>query len=262
MTEAHQSALGAGLLGIIILACLIWYMAVTPVPDFLKVPVPAPASPEPVVIKENTQYYEIDALYPSVTPLGATVGAEANQAAIAVMKGFIDESMATFKQNGNFAALTAEDLQMQGYNNGRTQALGIEYQEFASPVATSYLFSIYEDTMGAHPNSYYRTFVFDLRTGKQIQLKDLFAPGADYLTPLSNTARAGLSAQLGEDVNTEYLNSGTAPEDINFQNFVIDGDTLVILFPPYQVGPYALGPQKVSILLSRLGGIVADEYKP
>lgn len=261
MTEKTQSALGAGLLGVFILGSLIWYMSVTPAPGYLELTQPNSASPEPVFVRENTQFYEIEAMYPSVTPLVATVGAEANQAALSTMKAFVDDSIATFKANGNFESLTPEDLEMQGYNAGRSQALTIEYASFGNNRVASYVFTTYEDTMGAHPNAYVRTFVFDLQTGLQLSLGDLFTPNSNYLATLSSKSRKALLERLGEEANTEYLNSGTTPEELNFQSFLIEENQLTIIFPPYQVGPWAIGTQTVSIPFVELGDILKEEYK-
>jgi hypothetical protein len=82
------------------------------------------------------------------------------------------------------------------------------------------------------------------------------------LKRLSDVSRAQLTKTLGEDVNTEYLNQGTTPEEANFENFTITGDALVLIFPPYQVGPYALGTQTVSIPLVELKDVLKPVYLP
>ncbi|MBU0750426.1 RsiV family protein [Patescibacteria group bacterium] len=248
MNEKTQSALGAGLLGFIILGSLIWYMATTPPPGF-EVPVPAFVEPEPQTFSETTQYYDIQAVYPSKTPLSASVGVKADTEAVSLMRDFQEETIAEFKRNGGFDSLTPEDIEMFGYDQGRKQALGFEYNTYTSDKTVSYEYSIYADTMGAHPNLYFRTFTFNLNTGDLMTLKDLFPNDPGYLETVSGLSRDSLREQLGEYANTEYLEDGTTPMEVNFQNFVVDGDTLVIIFPPYQVGPYALGVQRVEIPL-------------
>jgi len=250
MNEKTQSALGAGLLGFIILGSLIWYMATTPPPGF-EVPVPAFVEPEPQIFSETTQYYDLQAAYPSKTPLSASVGVKADTEAVSLMRDFQEETIAEFKRNGGFDSLTQKDIEMFGYDQGRKQALGIDYQMYTSDTTVSYAYSIYADTMGAHPNLYFRTFTFSLVSGAQISLMDLFPNDPNYLETLSSLSRASLKDQLGEYANTEYLEGGTTPQELNFQHFIVDGDTLTIIFPPYQVGPYALGVQRVEILLHR-----------
>ena len=257
--------LGAGVLILSILALTLWYMATHKSPEPytpFETATSTPPTLEPQTVEEHTQYYDIEAVYPAETPLLDSAGEAADRAAIETMRKFIDTIAGDFKREGGFDSITKEDLELLGYTDGRRQALSIEYDEAGSPHTVSYNYSIYLDTFGAHPNTFYRTFTFDLKTGKELALKDLFAPKAPYLKRLSDISRFELSKELGPDADMEYLNQGTTPEAVNFENFVIDGDALTIIFPPYQVGPYALGPQAVSIPLENLKDILRPAYLP
>ena len=53
-------------------------------------------------------------------------------------------------------------------------------------------------------------------------------------------------------MDMEYIKSGTLPEEDAFQSFYFEGSTLVLLFPPYQIGPYALGMILLPIPASEL----------
>jgi hypothetical protein len=119
------------------------------------------------------------------------------------------------------------------------------------------LFTIYEDTGGAHPNGFYRTFVFD-EQGSAVKLSDLFLPaqagkpGSNYLQKISAAATAQVTKQLQEglgqaDVSGDIFAEGLAPTVENFKNFVIDGDTLYIVIPPYQAAAYVAGSFDVRI---------------
>jgi len=57
------------------------------------------------------------------------------------------------------------------------------------------------------------------------------------------------------------MNRGTTPDADNFQNWYVEGTTLVLLFPPYQVGPYSLGVVSVPIPLSELGTNLNPDFK-
>jgi hypothetical protein len=65
-----------------------------------------------------------------------------------------------------------------------------------------------------------------------------------------------------ENVDKDYIASGTLPIDDAFQNFAIDNDTLLMIFPPYQVGPYVYGTVTDPIPLSALKDIIDPEYRP
>ena len=51
------------------------------------------------------------------------------------------------------------------------------------------------------------------------------------------------------------LLSGTAPSEENFSTFYLTDAELVIVFSPYQVGPWAIGTQTLPIPLSELQGL-------
>jgi hypothetical protein len=46
--------------------------------------------------------------------------------------------------------------------------------------------SIYYDGGGAHPNNYFLSLTYDLKTGKELQFEDLFQPGTDYNSAIAN----------------------------------------------------------------------------
>ncbi len=206
---------------------------------------------------EHEDYYDITASYATSTPLAGN----ANAAAIALMQDFVNDTIAQFKSDGNFDQLTARDIEMMGYDEGRKQELEIVYLVASSPRTVSYIFTIYTDTLGAHGNISFKTFTFDTRSGASLALKDLFISGFAYLNTLSEISRARLSAIIGQDVETTFIIDGTVPEEGNFANFFPDNSELVFLFPPYQVAPYSAGPQTLRIPLSNLSSILKPEYR-
>lgn len=206
---------------------------------------------------EHADYYDIEATYPTETALGE----RASEAAVSLMQEWVIGTISQFKKDGNFDNLTAEDITMMGFDQGRKQSLKITYTKASSPRTTSYTFTLYADTMGAHPNGSFKTFTFDTSTGAALALADLFIPSAPYLAELSTIARAKLPEIIGQGANDQMI-AGTAPEAENFANFSLDGPTLVILFPPYAVASYAAGPQTLPIPLADLSGILKPDYKP
>jgi Protein of unknown function (DUF3298) len=213
-------------------------------------------------INDRGTYYEIKAVYPYQTSLPEAQDAHA----AATMKTWVDETIDEFKKNGNFDALTAEDIEIQGLNQGRTYALDIEYQFFTGTRTVSYVFQVYEDTLGAHPNAYYRTFTFDSVTGAELVIGDLFTSPA-YVSLLSKIARPILRTQIAnageispDQVDTQMLNAGTEPKEDNFAWFYLEGTNLVLIFPPYSVGPWAIGTQEVVIPLTEIRNQLKSVY--
>lgn len=233
---------------------------------------PAPAAtstaPAQASVKQHLtdkgQYYEADAAYPSTTALAASAGASADAAAVASMKAFEADQIAQFKKDAGLDALTPEDIQVQGLSADRQYALQIDYKVYSSPATLSYVYLIYEDTLGAHPNTYYRTFTFDKKTGAELGLQDIFA-SADYLSVLSNESRnrlpALLKARTSYDPDPDMLAAGTTADAANFQSFYLDGADFVIIFPPYQVAAYAAGTTELRIARSALGNTLKAELR-
>jgi hypothetical protein len=208
---------------------------------------------------EHADYYDIEAHYASSTPLLGKVGAEANAAAVGSMKTFVTDTIAEFKKNGNFDHLTAEDITMMGFDQGRKESLKIVYLMSSSVRTVSYIFTVYEDTLGAHGNMYFHTFTFDTVTGNELTLSSVFLP--EYLTTLSSISRTELPRIMAEFADTSMIAEGTTPSEQNFQNFFFDNRDFVILFDPYQVAAYAAGPQTLRLPVSKIANILKPDYR-
>ena len=221
---------------------------------------------------EHAPYYDIAANYASSTDI-VTVSAVANTAAVALMKEFVSSTITKFKTNGNFANLTSHDIVMMGFDKGRKESLQITYLIGSSAHTLSYIFTITEDTLGAHPNLFFKTFSFDTdpsthsgQAGAPLALTDLFVPGSEYLAALSRIARTKLPAVIGTklvdaDFIKNFIMPGTTPEEKNFDNFFFDNQDFVILFAPYAVAPYSAGPQTLRIPLTDLSDILKPAYR-
>lgn len=201
---------------------------------------------------ENEPYYTIEAWYPAQTSLSGAADVKARMTIEQLLKDRIEQ----FKQNGDFANLMPEDVEIQGLGEDRKYALGMEFKEYTSAQYDSFLYAIYEDTLGAHPNGYFLTFVFD-QNGDIVTIEDILANNPNGLEELSLLVSSSVTAQLKaragmDDVTSSIFAEGLAPKAENFQNFVIDGSDLLIAIPPYQVAAYAVGSFEVRIPLSSI----------
>src|SRR5204862_7156403 len=107
----------------------------------------------------------------------------------------------------------------------------------------------------AHPNSNYVTVNYDIKSGRDIQLKDLFKPNSKYFAAISRYCIPKLKKKLGADAS-EMVDQGAAPREENYKNWCITGSGLLILFDSYQVTSYAAGPQQVMIPFSRIADLI------
>ena len=265
--EKRTAYIGAAVLILIIVGLALWYMAKTPPPEHVQSPISGPIAPGSYrkdVIEDSGQYHTAVAAYPLETPLRETANASADQAAVSLLKSFIESHIAEFKLNSGLETLTAEDIAMMGLSEEHKYALEMDFEVSDAPKTISYVYTIYEDTLGAHPNGYFRTFTFDKTTGSVVTLNDLFT--GNYLHRLSDIARERLPGIIsdksgGLEPDLEYIDSGTTATAESFQFFAIDGTTFVMIFPPYQVGPYAIGTQFVEVPMSELGDILNEAYR-
>lgn len=266
MNNKHWAVIGALIFIIVFLGLALAYAFLRQPPAPSPAVSATPAAPAggagPQSLSERGQYYDVSASYPGSTPLLQSAGAAADAAAVSAMKSFVRQQIADFKST-NVANLTAEQITADGLDQGQTFSLQMSYKQYQGTGTVSYVYTIDADTLGAHPNEYFRTFVFDAGTGKLLALGDLFS-SSGYLTRLSTLARADLpaliAAQAGSSADTQFMTQGTAPSAENFQSWYVDGSDLVLVFPPYQVGPYALGTVMDRIALTRLGSALKAPY--
>ena len=113
----------------------------------------------------------------------------------------------------------------------------------------------------AHPNHNAISFNYDLRTGRQLKLADLFKPNSDYLKVVSDFAINDLTEQLGEmtaggEPDTDWIREGAGPKEENYQSWNLSPKGLEINFNAYQVAPYVAGPHEVVIPLSALKDVL------
>lgn len=206
------------------------------------------------VYTEGDQYSTVEIHYPAKTSLGT----EANLAAMDTIERGLQAELTTFKQDEQ--QMLSDEEKARLVQGGVKYAFDAEFKEYTSAHFDSFLYAIYVDTGGAHPNGYFKTFVFS-QSGAAINISQLFAPGSDYLAPLSKAAETQVKAQLSDRLGTDAASSafaeGYAPTADNFQNFGLDGDTLHLYFPPYQVAAFAAGAFDIAIPLSQLSGILA-----
>jgi hypothetical protein len=121
-------------------------------------------------------------------------------------------------------------------------------------------FDIYTYTGGAHPNTIFTTFTFDLVQNRVLTLDDLFVPGSNPLAVIGPLVEQSLQAQLGDMTDASWIHTGTGDNPDNYVDWQLTADALVFYFPPYQVAAYATGPQSVSIPRAQIAGLLQSRF--
>jgi hypothetical protein len=105
----------------------------------------------------------------------------------------------------------------------------------------------------AHPGHYSRTFTYDLTSGHQVNLDQLFLPGSNFLQVLSDYCKTELASR---NIAFDASGAGADPLMDNYRSWNISANGLVITFDEYQVAAYAAGPQIVTIPYASLAVII------
>lgn len=114
---------------------------------------------------------------------------------------------------------------------------------------------------GAHGSPIFEILMTDPKTGGKVTIPELFAPRSAYLEELSRLAQAQLQPRLEElSSDDQWLAEGTAAKPENFSVLWPGEQGLVVVFPPYQVAPYAAGPVQVILPYEQLGKLLSDRF--
>lgn len=188
-------------------------------------------------IEERKKQYKIRIYYP-YTPYSTL-----NQA----IESFIQGQIKDFKQNMKEYPLSP----LQFYT------LDISYQTYTYKNYITYVFEIFLDTGGAHPNTYIHTISYNKKTDQIVTINTLIKEQPNILETLSKESRAKLmTSDKFKEANIEDIKDmiieGTNAVEKNFRNFAFSKDGLILFFENYQVAPYVYGSFEVTIPYSTL----------
>ena len=100
----------------------------------------------------------------------------------------------------------------------------------------------------------YKFYTIDKKSGKQIQIVDLFQENSGYADVISEDIRNQMRAAMAEDEMNIYWVDNTDMPDINWegikedQNFYFDGKgNIVFVFDEYEVAPGYMGAQEFMV---------------
>lgn len=115
----------------------------------------------------------------------------------------------------------------------------------------------YDYRGGAHGMPFIEVRVLSLdRPGELLPASFLFEQSPEALKTISELARAELTEMLEEQELDDWALKGTAPEWDNYQLIypvTEDGETTFeVIFPPYQVAPYAAGSPTVQLPFNKI----------
>ncbi|MBK8550388.1 MAG: DUF3298 domain-containing protein [Ignavibacteria bacterium] len=111
----------------------------------------------------------------------------------------------------------------------------------------------------AHPLTTVTTFNYSIISTGQLELSNLFLSNAEYLNYISAVCIKQLTDKAlkeGYGNINDMILSGASADAKNFSEWTVKNDSLDIIFNVYQVMPYVMGIQTVSIPLSDMTNMI------
>jgi Protein of unknown function (DUF3298)/Deacetylase PdaC len=196
--------------------------------------------------------YEIDTALPQLAGAGDARVEKFNQAAAKLVAARTGE----FKKTADEMA-REEAAATQGAKSSRPpNSLSVNYEVTAADKDfISVLFTFFEYSGGAHPNTTTESFNYDLNRNAPVRLADLFTPNSNYLKVISDYS----VRELKKLDTVSSVENGAGPKIENFHSWNITPNGLKITFDPYQVGPYVAGAHEAVVPYSVLKPIIKPD---
>jgi len=130
----------------------------------------------------------------------------------------------------------------------------------------SVLFNVYTYTGGAHPDTSYSSVNFDLNTSELLGIDTIFIQDEKLQKAALNAIAIEAKTQLSSKLEDSLFEEGVTEDWANFATFTLDKNEfgeryITFWFEPYMVGPYAAGPQQVSMLFTEISDYLRKEYR-
>ena len=165
----------------------------------------------------------------------------------------LPHSLTEKKINGDIVSLLNNLLIEQGfYNESLVELVGTYEIKTNERNILSLSLTVYSFTGGAHGLTITKSLTFDVMTGKQYSLKDLFNPNSNYVEKLSQIISMKIEAwdvPLLEDFTT------IRPD----QDYYLADHTIVIYFQLYEITPYVYGFPYFPIPIKSIEDIIRTE---
>ncbi len=202
--------------------------------------------------KNKPKRFDITVEYPEITGVDAAATVRFNQLSKQMAMSFI----ADFRKD--MMARTAADLKNlpAEMNNYLEANYSVQWANDRL-ISVRFTDSVFEG--GAHPNYSTRTLNFDLKSGKEIKLADLFQPKSAYLKAISDYSIADLKKQVSEMSDDDWIAKGAGASEENYSSWNLTKKGLMINFDPYQVAAYAVGAPTVIIPYDKLQTVLRKD---
>jgi Protein of unknown function (DUF3298) len=108
----------------------------------------------------------------------------------------------------------------------------------------SVVFTTYQNVGGAHPQTYYQAFNWNLATNAPITFESLFKPGTKPLDVIYPEVNRVLGAEQGL---VDPIGQTEGQDSAKYQNFALTDDSLIFFFSQGEMFAESAGPVQVSV---------------
>ncbi len=132
---------------------------------------------------------------------------------------------------------------------------------FQNDTILSLSFYEYVFSGGAHPNNATQYYNFDLFSGKQLSLDDIFNAGYEDELNRVGEYHFRMLRQIPENEKLEEYGFSFETEGFSLNdNFAINGQELIFYFNSYEIAPYSFGPSEIHIPLYEMSQYLKPEF--
>jgi Protein of unknown function (DUF3298) len=134
-------------------------------------------------------------------------------------------------------------------------AKGTAYHSGLAPDGTqSLVFEVYQNVGGAHPQTWFQAFNYDLATHAPMTFDTLFRPGTRPLDVVYPIVQRDLQQQTGADA---AIPVGDGLDATKYQNFAVTDDSVIFFFSQGDLLPEAAGATQATVPRAALAPLLA-----
>lgn len=208
-----------------------------------------------LVEKDESTSVSIDVQIPHLKTTSETLSRRFNAPLEAKFEKEISSVQEMARENRKLEAFVEASGRIREGRQSRPPFHAQMFVRFTTALADPHLLSLRLDIEHSfdprtHPNHQIEVLNYDLDKGRLLKLSDLFRPGSDYLSALSEYCIADLRTNVEdwrERPDDHSWEKGALPKAENYTRWNLTKTGLRILFQEYEVASYAAGPQTVDI---------------
>lgn len=190
-------------------------------------------------VEENTEKYEVKVKYPSIKGEN-----EVYKNINKIIEDFTLRWISDIKLLGDEYSKKYEEA---GREMPKMEAYSL-YEVFDTEELISIPMTYYQYTGGAHGLTTKISYNYDLKTGEEIKLNNLFKDGFNYKDIIDKIIKDDIAKEP-----SIYFDNGAMFKGVNGeQAYYLSRDGIIIYFQQYEIAPYASGIREFKIPYSVL----------